>query len=193
MCLYSILAVLLIKASAALKTCLMYKLLMKFVTDGSSFLRQKCCCKHQCFHEATTTWTPSSLFQNPNILLFCCLFVCFLVFQNISLFLQVQRCFQKTDVVKVSPELKIHFLFETSKQNYRLHLLIVLQLFTGKQNQGLCMRESYDTELAIHFPSPEFPHGGCLWPSQTKCPSSPPGETRHVQRKSKTQRTLRDL
>lgn len=37
MCLYSILGVLLIKASAALETCLMYKLTMKFVTDVSSF------------------------------------------------------------------------------------------------------------------------------------------------------------
>lgn len=55
MCLYSILGVLLTKASAAMKTCFMYKLSVKFVTDVSSFQRQKCCWKHQCFCETATS------------------------------------------------------------------------------------------------------------------------------------------
>lgn len=67
--------------------------------------------------------TTSSFLQNPNILPFCHWFICLLVFQNIHLFLQVQLNFQKTDVLRVSPKLKILFLFEASKQNCRLCLL----------------------------------------------------------------------
>lgn len=43
------------------------------------------------------------------------------------------------------------FLFEVSKQNCRLHLLIVLHLFTGKQDQGLCVSESCDTDPSYTF------------------------------------------
>lgn len=79
----------------------------------------------------------------------------------------------------------------------------------GKQDQGLCACENHGAELATHFPSPKFPHGGCAWPSRIHClnarydgspmphacksSSSPLVETRHVRRKRKTQRTIIDL
>lgn len=70
MCLYSILGVLLIKASAALETCLMYKLTMKFVTDVSSF-QTEMLLKTSVFLWNKHLLTTNGIFQNPNILLFC--------------------------------------------------------------------------------------------------------------------------